>query len=405
MNNPSRLLRQCAVAAAMALLSSCAYMPSGGPGALGALPDKDADQLKRYAIDLDGGVRRHIKASGLARKDGYLYTMDVAPLMIYAVERRDAGLYADLVPAVQQLVLQDPNEPFQQGFVVWRIKKGQPLEVTGAFEAIWMARALWLGGSAFQRPGDRELAMKILDGYAKHAFELSGYWMVRRYYSFEARTFSNYSVLPAYNADFFAEVEKAVPGGKTWKGFGERSYAMLDRSRAPSGLLYPISEPEIGLAYPGVNGDVFGPRNIAALEDACYAAEGALKGKPEAARNVVNFVTGKRHQGGPLGLYAYYQGESGDPTSDVPLSTTGFACLMRLAVGVHDGSAVKDLSPYFMPQLQMTAQMLEVQPAPLYVAGPMLMTMYAMGAFGAPANGTSVTRAKSGGDGDQEQDR
>src|SRR5712671_6510005 len=116
----ARALRHGAVALTMALLTSCAILPAG-PGALSALPDRDADAVKRYAIDLDGGVRRHIKSAGLARKDGYLYAMDVAPLLIYAVQRRDAGLYADIVPSVSQLVMQDPNEPFQQGFVVWRI--------------------------------------------------------------------------------------------------------------------------------------------------------------------------------------------------------------------------------------------------------------------------------------------
>jgi hypothetical protein len=71
---------------------------------------------------------------------------------------------------------------------------------------------------------------------------------------------------------------------------------------------------------------------------------------------------------------------------------------------VRDSGAIKDLSAYFTPQLQMTSQMLEVQPAPLYVAGPMLMTMYAMGAFG-PANGKSVTRASSADGDSQEPDR
>jgi hypothetical protein len=371
------------VVAALAVgLGGCAIT---GPetGAMSALSSRDAATVQEDARNLDRVVREHVETAGAARKDGYVYAMDVAPLMLYAAQRKDRELYAKLRTVAGKLVIQDTDEPYQKGFVAWRQKAGEKPEVTGAMEQLWMARALWEGAVAFGDPADRKLALEVLDGYSRHAFELQGFWFVRRYYSFDSKTFTNYSVLTGYDPDFLGEVEHAAPS-KALHGFSERSYAMLDRSRSPSGLLYPVSEPEIGLAYPGVNGDVFGPRNITPLEDSCYAAEGALHGAPASARRVLDFAEDDRHRGGPLGLYAYYRGEAGAPVGDVPLSTTGYACLMRLAVGLNDARDVKHLAPDFISQLQMTVQLFDQQPTPLYAAGPMLLTAQKMGAL-APA--------------------
>lgn len=337
------------------------------------------EQAQKYDIE----TRRLLRTDGAARRDGYLYGMDVAPLLAYAAERGDAELYKDLLPHARKLILGADSGTFTEGFVLWRHKPGVKPEVSGATEAGWMARALWTGAQAFNRAEDRALARKILDGYARHAFEQNNTWFVRKYYAFGANAFANLSVLGNYQPDFLADAERAG-GGAAWRGMAERSYALLERALSPSRLLYPLVVPEIGATWPGQGVDVFAPNGLVALEDSCDAAEAAVRGRPKLGKGVLKFAGARGHRNAFGRLHAYYDANDGDPRGEQSLSTTGYACLGRLAAMLDDDGAWERLEPQLLADMGTLPTMALSNDAPLYSAGPLLLTAWAAGALNPP---------------------
>jgi len=319
----------------------------------------------------------------LTRRDGFIYGQDVAALLQYAAHRNDAELYAKLLPVAQKLVQQNPDDPYTTGFVLWRAKDGQKPGSSGAAEALWMARALWSGAASFKRVEDRQLALAILDGYAKHAYVLQGVWLARRSFDFSGRTFANLSTLPAYQPDFLAEAERAPRqqnsgaggGGKDWRGFAERSYALLERATTPSYLLLPVIQPEVGANYPGAGLDVYAPNGISPLEDSCHGAEGAAQGLPKLAGGLLDFAVAHAGKGGGR-LSAFYSVEDGLAAGDAPLSAGGYACLSRLASARGHAEALALLDPRLLSEMQSAARNRSFA-----TAGPLLLAAHARGAF------------------------
>jgi hypothetical protein len=329
--------------------------------------------LAAAAKALDAEVRR-VAEKGLARTDGYVYGMDVATLLLYAARRGDAELYASLRAAAEKLVLQDPDDPYTGGFVLWRTKAGAKPAQSGAAEALVMAQALWTGAEAFDRKADRELAETIMDGYAKHAYVLQGTWVARRSFDFKTRTFASLSVLSDYRPDFVAEAERAK-GRSEWRGFAERSYKLLEKTAAPSGLLYPVIQPEIGATYPGAGLDAYAPNGITPLEDACHGAAGAVAGLPQLGRGVLDFVAPRARAGK---LRAFYSTDDGTTAGDAPpLGASGNACLVSLAVALGNADALATLDPRLAADMQALAK----SRAQLPTAGALLLAAQARGAF------------------------
>ena len=386
--------RRCALAGLGLLLTACAAAPPAGAPAQGVtepvrlpavLPPRPRGvvetgaRYREFAGRLDTETRRLLKTAGAARRDGFLYGMDVAPLLLYAAERGDAALYQQLMPAARKLIVTGPEDSFARGFVLWRQKDGAKPEVSGAAETVWMAHALWAGAQAFQRDEDRALALQVLDGYARHAYELQQVWLVRKYFAFSGRTFATYSMLPGYQPDFLAEAE-AAHGRSAWQGFAERSYALLERAVSPSGLLYPVIQPEIGATYPALGLDVYGPNNVVALADSCEAADAALRGLPGLARGVLDVAKGARPNRFDR-LHAYYDGASGKAVGEVALSSAAYACLGRLAAAFGDQDAWERFEPRLQADMDPAPTVALSQDAPLYAAGPQLRTALAAGVF------------------------
>lgn len=338
-------------------------------------------ELRTASKSLDAAVHAWLAGGSAARRDGYVYTMDVAPLMLYAARTRDESLYRKLLPAAQSLVVAG-GEAGTDGYVLWRKKAGQDPEVTGSTEALWLARALWSGASAFGREQDRTLATQILSGYARHAQESGGAWRVRRYFSFASRSFADLSLVSNYDPDFLAETESKVESA-AWSGFGRRSYAMLEQAVSPSGLAYPVIQPADPAVYRGLKVNAYAPNGAVVLEDACVAAEGALRGRPELARNVLKFTEHYERRDDAGRLYAYYRHADGKPIGKRPLSSVGYACLVRLAAATNDRAKLADFDMVLRGDMRAVAQ----QPGdtPLMVAGPLLLAAQASGALGAPA--------------------
>ena len=335
-----------------------------------------APELAAAAKALDAEAHAWLAKGTPARRDGYVYSLDVATLMLYAARRGDGELYARLLPAAQKLVLQDPDDPYTNGFVLLRTKDGAKPDTTGASEALWLARALWTGAGAFGRDDDRKLALAILDGYTKHTYVLQGVWLARRSFDFGSRSFASLSALPAYQPDFLARAERSE-GRSTWRGFAERSYGLLERTATPSGLLYPVIQPEVGATYPGASLDVYAPNGLSPLEDSCLGAEGAVGGMPKLAASLLDFSVQRGAKGARL--KAFYSVDDGGAGGESALSANGTACLSRLASALNHAEAAALLDPRLAAELQAAAS--PKARAQLPTVGPLLLAAQARGAF------------------------
>jgi hypothetical protein len=379
------------------LLSACAA--TGGPGAVSgaeagtsasaaaavaaapravatfAPPSTPAGpELAAAAKALDAEVHALLAGGSVARRDGYVYATDVATLLLYAAQRKDAALYEALLPAAQQLIPQDAEDPYTSGFVLLRTKNGAQPDRSGSGEALWLARALWAGAAAFDRRADRELALAILDGYAKHAYVLQGVWLARSGFDFPTRSFANLSSVPDYQPDFLAEAERHA-GRAPFRGFAERSYALLERAATPSGLLYPVIQPEVGATYPGAGLEIYAPNGLTPLEDTCLGAEGAVGGMPKLASALLDFSVKSAGKGARL--RAFYSVDDGAASGEAPLSAAGTACLARLASALNHAEALAALDGRLTAELAAAAK----SRSTLSSAGPLLLAAQARGAF------------------------
>lgn len=336
----------------------------------------DDAAFRAAAQRLDGEVRRWLER-GAARADGYVYGMDVAPLLLYAAYRKDAALYAQLYDAALPLIV--TGDDVTQGFVLWRHKNGAEPEVSGATEALWLARALWAGHRLLRRPEDRALALRIIDGYARHARGEQAAWRIAKYYAFGTKSFASLSVLPNYFPDFVEETEPLASGKA--KGLARRSYALLQRAVTPSKLLVPVVQPSLNDVMPGIGVNLYAPNGLVSLEDSCAAAEGALRGLPQLASNVLTFAADRERLDANGRLRAYYHRKDGRVLGEQVLSSTGYACLARLAAAQKDKKSLPPLKAALLADMQSLADAPQQQAAPLYGAGPMLLSAEALGAL------------------------
>jgi len=358
------------------LLAGGGKLPA--PGATPAAPvSVDDAAFQAAAQRLDGEVRRWLER-GPARADGYTYGMDVAPLLLYAALRRDGALYAHLFDAALPLIVAG-DDATTQGFVLWRYKVGADPEVSGATEALWMARALWAGHRLLRRADDRALALRVVDGYARHARGEQGTWHVAKYYAFGTRSYASLSVLPNYHPDFVEETEPLAGAGA--RGLARRSYGLLQRAVAPSKLMVPLIQPALNEVMPGLGVNLYAPNGVVALEDSCGAAEGALRGVPQLAANVLAFAGVPERRDANGRLHAYYHRKDGRALGEHALSSTGYACLARLAVAQKDRKSLPALKTVLLGDMQALADTPQQQAAPLYAAGPLLLTAEALGAL------------------------
>lgn len=329
---------------------------------------------------LDTTVRRVLDADGVARNDGYLYGLDVAWLLLYAARAGDRALYDDLRPYADRLVVREAGDAYTRGFVLWRQRPGVPFEIAGAGESIAMARALLAGAARFGYARDRELAQQVLEAYGKLALERGMTWTVRRYYNFATRSYSETSFVSGYAPDLLVEARPLLPDAP-WPAPAERSYAAIELASAKSGLLRPVILPEVNETWADLTQRAFAPNNVAPLEESCVAAEGAVRGRPRIARNLLAFALDPDHSNFLGRLYAYFDVASGEPIGDTLLTPTGYACLVRIAVAVGDKRAVAELGDWFTRDLESIAGEPKTHPAPLYAAGPLLLAAQALDAL------------------------
>ena len=316
-------------------------------------------------------VRTWIGDGQLARQDGFVYAVDIGQLLIWSAEAEDAELYDALRPTVDTLILQNPDDVTTHGFVAWRLQDGEPPDASGTTEALRVAEGLWRGSAAFNRPADRELAHLVLTGYARHVAVDNGVWFVRNYFNLGTRTFATNSFLVDYGPDLLAEVASSSTqeAREELAEVAARSYALLDRARAPSGLVYAIIQPEVATLM-DTSLLVYSPNDVVQLSNSATAALSGVRGEPHVGLGVLGFATSRLPR-----LDTAYYGRTGEIANRRRPGLETWAVLTRLAVALGDGPSLAKLMPRLVGA---TEAFLRAEPEPrLYVASELLLGLRA----------------------------
>jgi hypothetical protein len=126
---------------------------------------------------------------------------------------------------------------------------------------------------------------------------------------------------------------------------------------------------------------VYAPNGVVVLEDSCSAAEGALRGVPQLGKQVLEFAGKPERRDANGRLFAYYHRKDGRPLGEAVLSSTGYACLARVAVAQKDTRVLGTLKAALVADMQALADAPREQAAPLYAAGPLLLAADALNAL------------------------
>ncbi|MCB9527913.1 MAG: hypothetical protein H6701_05855 [Myxococcales bacterium] len=323
MTSPARIGLAALVAVALALFG--AWWPGGAP---------DRAALIALSTTLEAHVVARWRADGLRRADGCAYTVDLGHLLLHAARAGDRALYDAVAPGVRALVRDDPSDPYTRGFVPWRRCVDRPDDASGTTEALRVAKALWTGAARFALPDDRALALRVLDGYGRHAAVEYGVWMVRNYFAFETRAFANDSYLVDYDPDFVAAVARET-GDPALAALADRSARLVEQATAPSGLIHTLVQPDVATLLPEAPIPVFSPNDVIQVNNACTVAEVSVATAPRAARGVYVFA---RRQG--RDLRRAYLGRSGVAVDETRAEVTAWSCLARLAAALGEADRV-----------------------------------------------------------------
>jgi hypothetical protein len=311
-------------------------------------------------------VRERVLEGRLAREDGFIYAIDVALLMIFAALEEDLDLYRNLERVASgRFVLDSEADPYTRGFVLWRIRDGVPPDASGTTEALRLAEAYWRGSLAFQRPEDRERALLILVGYARHQAEDQGIWLVRNYFNLGTRSFATNSFLVDYAPDFVAEIGEAT-GKREFLEIAEKSYELIDRARSPSGLLYDIVQPEVKTLLDDERMAIFSPNDAIQVSNSATIAAGSVKGRPEVARDVLEFCYERMP-----GLKGTYYGRTGEIARDKRPGIEAWGSLVRLAIALERPDALEAFYPFLVSNAGREWRIPD--DAWLYVTGELLL--------------------------------
>ena len=306
------------------------------------------DTVRKLRDEFRRRVSAWVKGERLARPDGHVYAVDVAQLMACSAEASDRDGYAALrAVAADRLVVDEPSDPFTRGFVLWRFNPAgarATRDASGTTEAIRLAKALWRGAARFDAPGDRELALTVLRGYARHQAVDGGVWLIRNYFAFATRGFATNSFLIDYDPDLVAAVA-AEARDEALAEVGRKSLELVRGAVTPAGLLYDLVQPELRTMYPMLAEAVvtFSPNDVVQLSNAAAVATTVTAGAPEVARRVLKFATDRLAPGGARPLRMYHYGRTGEAVNDTPPAINEWGGLLRLACGLRDCAAADTL--------------------------------------------------------------
>jgi hypothetical protein len=353
-------------AAEAALLLALAVAGCGPP-----LSPWEPEDARRTKEELHRLVRERVLKGRLARADGWTYAIDVSLLMIFAAGERDSDLYLHLGRfASEHLVLDSEDDPYTRGFVVWRVREQTPPDASGTTEALRLAEAFWRGSLAFDRLEDRDRAVLILEGYARHRSEERGVWMIRNYFNLGTRSFATNSFLVDYAPDFLAEVGEAT-GNPALREIAEKSYALIERAQSDAGLLYDVVQPELKTLLDDERMVVFSPNDAIQVSNSAAVALGAAKGRPGVAGRVLDFCLVRMPE-----LKGTYYGRTGEIARDKRPGIEAWSSLVRLAIALEREDALEEFYPFLVSNAGRKWRIPD--DAWLYVVGELLLGLQAV---------------------------
>lgn len=301
-------------------------------------------ELQTLQTNLTEDLQKLIAANDFARQNGYVYAVDVGQLMLYFANQGDLANYMGFRQlAIQHLILDDPSDPYTQGFVGWRYNPSEPLDASGTSEALLIAKGLWKGFQQFYDPLDEELTLLILDGYAKHAFVDQNIWLIRNYFNLKTRSFAPNSYLVDYDPDFLHEMSTTMNNAELTE-LTTLSNELIREGQTPSGLLHSIVLPELKTLYPDTDLVVFSPNDVIQFSNACAVAEKTIKTDPQLARNFLQFTEAHLDT-----LMTYYYGQTNEPLMEDPARLSEWTCLVRVAAGLNEIALTEQLIQRALP--------------------------------------------------------
>ena len=380
----------------------------GGAGCGGsAWPGPEA--ARRVLATLHGEVRERVLAGDFARPDGFAYAVDLGELLKVAARRKDREM-ADALRrfARARLIVDDPDDPFTRGFVVWRRPVAPPAgaadsagagrnaagdppagdlagepsgtgeegaadpdapDASGTTEALRVSEGLRETAAAFALPEDRALSLRILDGYARHAAEAAGLLLIRNYFNFSSRDFATNSFLVDYGPDYLARVARAEDRADL-ADLAARSYEVVRAAAAGNGLLYDVFQPENATLYDDERTLLHSPRDIVQTSNTASVALQALEGAPEIAAGVLDFCRTRMP-----GLKLAYYGRTAEPAREKRPGIEIWGTLTEMAVRRRDEAAVRAFAPFLVSNAERGRL---PEDAWLYVAAHLLLGLDAL---------------------------
>ncbi len=325
----------------LALAAGVVSITSFAPLSYDMAPDGSYAAFLPHIRALQNMLRRHVRewfdAGQMARADGFVYAVDLNQLLCAFVDANDRPAYdAVRTYALQNLLVNRPSDPLTHGFVVWRCRADEPVEnnATGTTEALRLARALWNGAHAFNEPQDAELAVLILNGYARHAAVDQGIWLIRNYFGFGTRSFASNSFLVDYDPDFVQRVADAR-NDAALRDLAARSYNVVRHAVSPSGLLYDVLQPELKTIIPDLDVSYFSPNDVIQVSNSCSVAMTVTEGARDVARKTMDFMLQRLDD-----ARMYYYGRTSEPVSRKKMDVCAYTMLARLAAQLKDPHAV-----------------------------------------------------------------
>ena len=128
------------------LVAAAFFAPS-----CGSSPWPGPEATREALIALHGEVRGRVLAGDFARANGFAYAVDVGELLKVAARLEDREMYAALRDfAVRRLIVDDPDDPYTRGFVLWRrspvpVDSEDAPDASGTTEALRVSEGLWEG--------------------------------------------------------------------------------------------------------------------------------------------------------------------------------------------------------------------------------------------------------------------
>ena len=350
--------------AATIALSSCRNAPWPGPEA-----------TREALIALHQDVRARVLAGDLARADGFAYAVDVGELLRVAARLGDREMYAALRDfAVRRLIVDEPDDPFTRGFVLWRrppapVDDEDAPDASGTTEGLRVSEGLWEGADALGDARDRELALTVLDGYARHASEAAGLLLVRNYFNFGSRDFATNSFLVDYAPDYLARAARET-GRQDLADLAARSYEVVRAARSPAGLIYDVFQPEMATLYDDRRTLLYSPNDIVQTSNAAAIAATALEGAPEVASRILRFCRERMP-----GLKLAYYGRTGEPARRKRPGIEIWGTLTEMSVRRGDETGIRAFAPFLVSN---AAAGRIPEDAFLYVAAHLLLGLEAL---------------------------